>query len=315
MRKKPYLQSHVKENHMKTLDFTNTTETGTVYTMVETLAKEHPYIEKSAFGESVRGKALEYIKIGGGERASLFVGTHHAMEYITSFLLLEFAEVFLSAFENGKKIGVFNPKEIFENRSVYIVPLLNPDGVDIERGDVPPTPELIAMNGGSADFSRWQANARGVDLNHNYNAGFYKAREMEGEYGVRGAGPTRYSGEFPESEPETRSLCTLTRSLAPRLSAVIALHTQGEEIYWDYCGGAPKGSLSLAKRFSALSGYAVSSPSGIASFGGFKDYTLSKLGIPSFTIECGKGENPLPHSDFYSIYKKIEMLLFCAASF
>lgn len=300
---------------MKTLDFTNTTVTDAVYAASESLSKKYPYIEKAAFGASVRGKALEYIKIGKGEKASLFVGTHHAMEYITSFLLLEFAEVFLSSLENGERIGVFDPSEIFERRSVYIVPMLNPDGVDIERGNASPTQELLAMNGGSLDFSNWQANAHGVDLNHNYDAGFYQARELENEYGVRGPGPTRYSGSYPESEPESAALCRLTRSLTHNLRTVLALHTQGEEIYWDYCGSSPRVSLPLAKRFAALSGYKVSSPSGIASFGGFKDYTVSKLGIPSFTIECGMGENPLPHSDFYSIYKKIEMLLFCAASF
>ena len=304
-----------KDTDMNYIDISETTVTDSVFAKTNNLAEKYPYIEKNVFGSSVRGKPLEYIKIGKGKKASLFVGAHHAMEYITSFLLLEFAEVFLGAAESGEKIGVFAPKEIFEKRSVYIVPMLNPDGIDIEQGVVKPTQDLIDMNKGSTDFSRWQANARGVDLNHNYDAGFWSARELEGEYGVCGPGPTRFSGPYPESEPESAALCRLTRLLGERLCTVIALHTQGEEIYWDYGGEGTRDSLPLAKRFADLSGYKVSSPCGIASFGGFKDYTLSKLGITSFTIECGMGENPLPHSDFYSIYKKIEMLLFCAASF
>lgn len=71
----------------------------------------------------------------------------------------------------------------------------------------------------------------------------------------------------------------------------------------------------LAECFSRVSGYSVSKPSGIASYGGYKDWVISKLGIPAFTIECGKGENPLPPCDFDKIYKKVLPILLTAAAF
>ena len=37
----------------------------------------------------------------------------------------------------------------------------------------------LKYNQQSDDFSHWQANARGVDLNHNYDSGFYEYKKIE----------------------------------------------------------------------------------------------------------------------------------------
>ena len=126
--------------------------------------------------------------------------------------------------------------------------------------------------------------------------------------GIKGGAPTRYSGDAPESEPETAALAAFVRSAKPRL--VMSLHTQGEEIY--YCGGGRElpGVRAAALRLSSLSGYRIALPSGPAAYGGLCDYTTASLGIPSFTVECGRGENPLPPSDFPLIYARIRRMLF-----
>ena len=152
------------------------------------------------------------------------------------------------------------------------------------------------MSGG--DFSMWQANARGVDLNHNYDSGFLEYKRLEREEGI-GAGPSLYSGEYPESEPETRGTANLIRTLSP--AAVISLHTQGEEIYYQ-----PKDRKMArrAERLAGLCGYSVGTPAGTAAYGGLCDYTGS-LGIPSFTLELGKGVNPLSESDVPAIFARV----------
>lgn len=274
-----------------------------------------------SFGKSVLKRDLLCLKIGKGKKSIILVGAHHAMEYMTSFVLLEFAEKFLDAAENGKEMGFFSKEEfleMYEKKCIYIIPALNPDGIDIERGNIKKGAmydALLKMNKGSHDFSHWQANAAGVDLNHNYNAGFDKSKMLEKEYGVSVPGPTRFAGEAPESEPESMALADLTRALKFSLSSVIALHTQGEEIYYDYNGKSSCRSKLMAECFAALSGYKVSRPDGIASYGGYKDWVIDSLGIPAFTIECGKGENPLPDSDLESVYKKTEPILLSAAAF
>lgn len=257
-------------------------------------------------GKSILSTPIPCIKLGHGERCALFVGAHHGMEHITAGILLKFAEKVVSLREN-------------ENHdSIYIVPMINPDGCELAINGISAAHhlknELLRMNG-SSDFSHWQANARGVDLNHNYDAGFNIYKEIEKRLGILPGAPTRYSGDHPESEPETKALCDLTRSLRDRLKAVVALHTQGEEIYYDYSGKIPAGARELAEKLSALSGYALSSPDDVASHGGYKDWVIDKFGIPAFTIECGKGKNPLPQSDFDDIMKKTEPILYYASFF
>jgi len=49
------------------------------------------------------------------------------------------------------------------------------------------------------------------------------------------------------------------------------------------------------------------------SFDGCKDWFISKFNRPGFTIECGKGKNPLPLSDFVGIYNDIAEALILMA--
>ena len=144
----------------------------------------------------------------------------------------------------------------------------------------------------------WQANARGVDLNHNYDYRFSEYKRIEEERDIS-AGPTLYSGEYPESEPETRCVANLVRTVAPR--AVVSLHAQGEEIY---AFPHTKRVKRIAGRLAGMCGYSLSVPDGTASYGGLSDYSGS-LGIPSFTFEVGKGKNPLPESLISEVFIRV----------
>ena len=191
--------------------------------------------------------------------------------------------------------------------------MLNPDGVEYQihgvKEDNPLYERLLSMNGQSECFTHWQANARGVDLNHNYDAGFWEYKKLEVENGIPQGAPTRYSGSAPESEPETRALCDLIR-FHNDLLGVMTLHTQGEEIYFQSGGKIPKKSKAIAAKLSALSGYHLSAAEGLASYGGLTDWCIQKLDLPAFTIECGKGENPLPYAMLSSIYVDLRQALF-----
>jgi g-D-glutamyl-meso-diaminopimelate peptidase len=191
------------------------------------------------------------------------------------------------------------------------VPQLNVDGTEIAIHGLSedcPTGERLERANGSSDFSRWQANARGVDLNHNYNARFYEYKEIERAEGLFSASPTRWSGEYPESEPETACLANYLRYNAPRL--VLSFHSQGEEIYGDT--GEVEGADGIAMRLSAYTGYRLAKPEGGAGYGGLSDWYRAEMHLPAFTVECGKGKNPLPLSDGEGIYSRVRRMLFCA---
>lgn len=244
----------------------------------------------TTIGQSLLGKDIKLLRFGLGSRRILFVGAHHALEHITANLLLMLTERLCAATERGTRLGRAAAEYIFATRTVDIVPMLNPDGVTIAQSGI-----------------HWQANARGVDLNHNYNAGFAEYKRMEAEAGITGGCATRYSGEYPESEPETEALCTYIRTTEP--DAVICLHTQGGEIYYGYEDIIPRGTACLAGRMARRCGYVLSEPTGMASHGGCKDWFTLEFNKPGITIECGHGTNPLPPVLATSIYNEVEPAL------
>lgn len=264
-----------------------------------------------SIGKSVRGRELICITLGGGKDCVLIVGVHHGMERITAGIALRFARDIAKGAVWGDDTA-----RVLSERCIYIVPMLNPDGAEIALGRTDENERymLSQMRGGDR-LEYWQANARGVDLNHNYDAGFELCREEERNMGIFTAGSTRYGGKCAESEPETQALCRLTRSISPRLRAVLALHTQGEEIYYDYCGNIPDGGEELARIMASRSGYALATPEAIASHGGYKDWVIDRFGIPAFTLECGLGKNPLPPTELPDIYDKLASALAAFAAF
>ena len=280
---------------------------------IQGLKARYPFIETGIAGKSVLGKNLYYIKLGNGPNEVFYNASHHSLEWITSVLLMKFIEDFSKAYAEGTNLRGYNPRDIWSKSTIYIMPMVNPDGVNLVldglQRDNPFYASLIRWNNGSTDFSRvWQANIRGVDLNHNYDASWNLSKQAEATFGITGPGPTRFSGPFPESEPESKAVADFTRSHNFRL--VIAYHTQGEVIYWTYLNIIPPDALRIAQLFSNVSGYDLSETYGIASYAGYKDWFIDKYRKPGFTIEVGRGINPLPISQFNEIYNdNIELLL------
>ncbi|MBQ9806641.1 MAG: M14 family metallocarboxypeptidase [Clostridia bacterium] len=279
---------------------------------VNALENRYSFLRVGCLGTSVLGRSIPLLTLGNGTRKALYVATHHGMEWITSALLLRFVNDLCTASERQTQIGGAMPHWMLESHTLYIVPMLNPDGAEYQiHGLAPENPlyeRVLKMNGNSEDFSHWQANARGVDLNHNYDAGFAEYKQIEIENGTDSGSPTKFSGESPESEPETAALANLIRTCEP--SGVMTLHTQGEEIFYQSGDQTPPRAEKIAQQLASVSGYRLSCATGTAAFGGLTDWCVQSLGIPSFTVECGFGKNPLPYTQFSSIYCRLRRMLF-----
>ncbi len=273
---------------------------------IKKLRATYPGVEVGTIGSSVWGKKLYYIKLGTGKLKLMYSGAHHGMEWITSAMLMKFVFDFLESEGSGKAIGGFNASVLSRRATLHIVPMLNPDGVRLSALGMPnrlPVMErqrLLRMNG-SEDFSKWQSNANGVDLNHNYNAMWQKSKDMEAEYGIYSPGATRFSGSAPESEPESRAMADFTRN--KHFDLTIAFHSQGKVIYHGFLGKNPPRSISIARAFTRISSYQLDNTEGIASYGGYKDWFVDKFNRPGYTVEVGLGQNPLPLSQLPQIYK------------
>ncbi len=275
------------------------------------LSESYKFLSFNYLTKSVLGRGIPLIKLGEGAKNYYYVGAHHGAERITSAVLLRFIEELCQSIKVGRSVCGMDMGFLLKGRTLIIIPQLNVDGADISANgavrDSLMYQRLLQMNG-SDDFTVWQANARGVDLNHNYDAGFAEYKVLEKSLGIEGGGPTRYSGTAPESEPETAALAGYMRFNMPQ--AVITLHTQGREIYCESGGEATRSARAAAEKMAMLSGYRIAAPKGAAAYGGLTDYCIQKLGVPSFTLECGRGKNPLPPSELFGIYAELRSLLF-----
>lgn len=281
---------------------------------IENLCKKYSFIECGTIGKSLCNRDIHYLKIGSYNNPALFVAAFHGMEWLTSLLVLEFTNSISESIYNNKPIRGVKIEDFLNRRGLVIIPCMNPDGVEISINGAKNAcryEDLVnrLMNYGST--VHWQANARGVDLNHNFSAGWYELHKLEEENGITGPAPTRYGGPAPDSEPETRALVDFCRKINFRHA--IAFHSQGEEIYWKYGDKTPPESEAMGLEMAKLSGYRLASPEGLAIGGGFKDWFIEKFARPGFTVEIGKGKNPLPISDIVPIYSTLEsMLIYCS---
>lgn len=254
-----------------------------------------------SIGKSVNGKNIYAFTLGKGKKQVFYNGAHHGLEWLTAPLLMHFATDYIYAENTGKRLSGFNIKELSERTKIHIVPMVNPDGIGIATFGTK-DPFLISLNHGNDFRKTWQSNARGVDLNHNYDAGFDLCRKHEQKLGITGPGPTRYGGTHPESEPEVKAICNYVRD--HDFSLCIAFHSQGEVIYSDYNGQFPQFSKEICRELCKISGYRPDYTEGIASYGGFKDWFIKEYNRPAYTVEIGSGKNPLSGSQFESIYNK-----------
>ena len=281
---------------------------------IERLCKKYSFIKCGLMGKSLCGRDIHYLKIGASENPALFVAAFHGMEWLTSLLVLKFTEGINEAIYNDKLIRGVKIGDLLSRNGLIVVPCMNPDGVEISLNGAKNAcsyENLVnrLMNYGST--MPWQANARGVDLNHNFNANWYNLHKLEENNGITGPAPTRYGGTAPASEPETSALVDFCERFSFR--HVVAFHSQGEEIYWKYGAKTPKKAECMALEMAKLSGYKLSAPEGLAVGGGFKDWFIEKFAKPGFTVEVGKGKNPLPLEDIGGIYGKLEsMLVYCS---
>jgi len=280
---------------------------------INIFAQRYPYFHVTYLGESMLGKSIPMITLGVGKKSVLYVGAHHGMEWITTAILLKFANEYCEMLESGGHIGHTSISYLNSSRSIQIIPMLNPDGVNYHiegvKDDNPLKERLIRMNCGTEDFSHWQANARGVDLNHNYDAGFEDYLKTYETATLCGGAASKWCGDAPESEPESGLLANYAR-FNDNIGLYLSFHSQGEEIYYGDKFCPPTENIRIGQMLSRLSGYKLCRTEGSAVSGGFTDWVVKELKKPCYTIECGKGKNPLPIDSVFEIYFKLRRMLF-----
>lgn len=279
----------------------------------EDLTAEFSFLRPAVIGRTALGRGIFSLSLGNEKNSVVLAGGFHGSEWLTSLALYLFAERLCRSIREHSLFCSVDIERAFSQLGVTIIPCVNPDGVEIAQRGLQGAKGLkdYVASIKCSDYRKWNANALGVDINHNFNAGWEKLRDMEREAGINGPSPTRYGGTYAESEAETKALTRLCR--LKKFRSCMALHSQGEEIFWQYGENTPQSAEMMAKILADSCGYRLVNNDGLYSHGGFKDWFIEEFAAPGFTMEIGKGENPLPKEELYNIYADIEeaLLLFC----
>lgn len=281
--------------------------------IIDKLLESYSFLKCKSIGRSCAGRDILCLQIGESSEYVLYTAAFHGSEHITCNIALKFVEEICEALLTGGEISGIDARRALYGRGILVVPLVNPDGCEIsikgETGAGYMAGKIRRLCGGN--FKKWNANLRGVDINHNFDAGWNELKKLEKEAGIYAPASTRFGGYSPESEPETRALTELCRK--EKIRHVLALHTQGEVIYWSYGDRQPDRSRKMAEIMAAESGYALEVPTGLAVGGGFKDWFINEFAKPGFTLEIGKGENPLPINTLSNLYSSVRDALILAS--
>jgi len=273
------------------------------------LADSHPELARVVdIGDSLEGRNIYALKISDNvwadedEAAVVFLGCHHAREWISVEVPFLMGKHLLENYQ-----GDGNIKGLVDNSEIWIVPLVNPDGLEY-----------------SIHFYRyWRKNRRdngdgsfGVDLNRNYG--------FEWGHDDIGSSPDpsseTYRGRSAFSEPETQAVRNLLEGR--NFQALVSFHSYSQVILypWGYKEEAsPEENLlyTLAENMSRLmeevNGRYYEPARAGASFyltnGDTTDWSFGVFGIPSFTVELPPasrltGEFFNPESDILPIFQE-----------
>lgn len=172
-------------------------------------------------GVTTLGRPILAHRFGAGASArAILAGIHGGYEWNT----VELAEALIAHLSN-------HPEEVPPGVTLWIVPVVNPDGYARERGRA------------------GRANANGVDVNRNFPVLWQAEWPRAGCWDLQPIS----AGEAPASEPET--LAVMAFLLSEHIEAVVSYHSAALGIF---AGGQPPDPRSehLARALAAASGYA-----------------------------------------------------------
>ncbi len=280
---------------------------------MEKLKKKYPSkVTLGSIGRSEEGADIPVMIIGkpDAKHQVLVQGAMHGREHATAWLVMAQAEYMLACGSRDFMGGTI--QEALQNVSFHIIPMSNPDGVRVSQQRVLSEQQRAIYESDKANghtkstlaeyAALWKANARGVDLNRNFDASW-------DELDIRDQPSSeRYKGAAPVDQSESRALAQYAQKHS--FAATVSYHATGSMLYYDYGNDVSvvKRSYDLARAIQDITGYAPTKDDELEA-GGFKDWAMAHGGIPSVTVEVGCQEAPLQEREIPALYERNKLVL------
>lgn len=279
------------------------------------LAKQYPdWIQIESAGKSVLGRDLTLIKLGTGKKNILWCGSHHAREYISTTALMVMVEAYAKLAEGNEIHTNRDVHALLEQVTVWVVPMVNPDGVELAIHGLEAFPPETAATVSSMKmlrntYSEWKSNINGVDLNRQYPVFWDEKGDTAGE-----PASELYKGTSAASEPEVQAMMALCAQ--QDFITASSFHTKGEVLYWADRGTVDKipEAKALATAICKITGYkkmpVSERPEDYAA--GFENWFRAEYERPAFCVELTPSNgNDRPHDNRkfdQLVWKKVHAL-------
>ncbi|MBU8906529.1 M14 family zinc carboxypeptidase [Desertibacillus haloalkaliphilus] len=269
---------------------------------LQTLKERYPSIvDYHSLGKTDYDRDVWAVKLGNGDRTIFLNGSHHAREWMTTQVLMKMIDTYANAYQNDSLVGKYSAYDLLNEYTIWFIPMVNPDGVTLQQQGLSAFPkevhqQLINMNDGSRDFTRWKSNANGVDLNRQYPANWHSRTAVSRPYWHG------YKGQQPFQEKETQYVRDFTYEIKPDMAS--SYHSSGEIIFWHFHNKYRSRDYQLVRELGAITGYSpvppVSNPSGK----GYTDWFIQEFNKPAFTPEISPyvGNRHVPPEYFSRIW-------------
>lgn len=255
-----------------------------VYRNIAELEKAYPeLISTEVIGQSVNGRDITLVKLGKGERKAVIVAGIHSRENITVTFTMRCLEEYAEAYSSRRGYyGNYNIRNMLDDYTLYIVPLMNPDGLDIStNGDMPLyTTEAI-------DAAKYKNNANGVNLNRNFPF-MWGYSDEKSAVNTTTPDTDSYAGTAEASEPETQAIVELCRS--NEFEWLLDMHCRGHMIFYqDKFNEVTEADNRLAARLAKHCEFSLNDRSTAYEVsGGMENWFRQEFGRPGICIELVK---------------------------
>jgi hypothetical protein len=273
---------------------------------IKKLQATYPEVVRyKVIGQSEYGRNIYAVGLGNGDASVYLDGSHHAREWLTTNLNMYMINKYAQFYQLHYNLDQYNVRDTLDKTSIWFVPMVNPDGVTLQQKGLSAFPAsdrsyLTQINDGSTNFKRWKANAKGVDLNRQYDADWANIKYNTGRPAYK-----NYKGTAPEQAKETKAVVNFVRNLDPEIA--VTYHSAGKILYWYFHQDEYYSrDKAYALQINSMTGYPLVQPVSNPSGGGLSDWFVTEFDRPGFTVEIGHypGETNLPISEFNQTWKE-----------